>query len=168
MSLEIQYYADKPGRDLSICDPGSVVWCDVEPGCFQSVQDVRDFGTLVTERGLRYGTYGNKTSIAAVFGDSEELAAWPLWYADYRPPDLATFEPFNGFQNPDLWQYWSDGYLGINCDLSITPDSRLFADISNYTTLTQKQADFLKHTLDGVVIGLQNAQTARKQKGLLT
>lgn len=168
MSLEVQYYADKPGRDLTIPDAGSVVWCDIEPDCFESQQEVRDFGTLVTGMGLRYGTYGNKTSIGAVFGSSDELAAWPLWYADYRPPDFNTFDPFNGWTAPDLWQYWSDGYLGINCDMSITPDGRIFADISNYTVLTSKQAEYLKATLDGVIIGLQDARVARLQKRLLT
>lgn len=166
--LELQYYADRPGRDLSICDPGSVVWGDVEPGCFESAQDLRDFGTLVTSIGFRYGTYGNKWSIQALFGESEELAPWPLWYADYRPPDFSTFEPFNGFTVPALWQYWSGGYCGINCDLSITPDGRIFADLSNYSQyLSAKQANYLKTTLDGVVIGLQNGDIAKQQKGML-
>lgn len=168
MTLEIQYYADKPGRDLSICDPGSVVWCDIEPGCFENAADVRAFGTLVTSLGLRYGTYTGRWIFPDVFGASEELAQWPLWYADYRPPDFSTFEPFNGWTEPALWQYWSGGYCGINCDLSVTPDMRLFADISNYTTLTPKAAEFIKYTFSGVVIGLQNTAIAKMQKGMLT
>jgi hypothetical protein len=166
--LELQYYADKPNRDLTIPHPGAVVWGDVEPGCFESKQELYDFGTLVTSLGFRYGTYGNKPSVSAMFGDSEELAPWSLWYADYRPPDFDTFEPFNGFIIPDLWQFWSGGYCGINCDLSITLEGRLFADISNYTQyLSAKQANYLKLTLDGVIIGLQNADIARQQKGML-
>lgn len=166
--LEIQYYVDLPGRDIGICDPGSVCWVDIEPGCFQDAQLVRIEGTRITNAGLRYGTYGNKTSIQPVFGESIELAEWPLWVADYRPPDFAAFEAFNGWDSPALWQYWSGGYLGVNCDLSITPDGRLFADISNFTVLTQKQADYFKHTLDGVVIGLQDSRKARKFKELLS
>ncbi len=169
MTLEIQYYADKPDRDLSICTPGSVTWGDAEPGCFESADDMRTFGTLVTSLGFRYGTYGNRYTIPALFGNSEELTPWALWYADYRPPDFEHFEPFNGFVVPDLWQYWSGGYCGINCDLSITPDGRLFADISNYSSyLTAKQANYFKFTLDGVVIGLQNGDIAKQQKEILS
>lgn len=166
--LELQYYCDLPHREISIAEPGSVVWVDIEVGCFQSAEDVRAEGTRITSAGLKYGTYCNKTSLEPVFGDSDELAAWPLWVADYRPPDFSTFVPFNGWTEPALWQFWSDGYLGVNCDLSITPDGRLFADISNYTTISQKQADFFKHTLDGVVIGLQDAAIARKFKAMLS
>jgi len=168
MSLELQYYADKPGRDLTIPDAGNVTWGDAEPGCFESAEEMREFGTLVTSLGFRYGTYGNRYTIPTLFGPSEELTPWALWYADYRPPDFSTFEPFNGFLLPDLWQYWSGGYCGINCDLSITPDGRLFADLSNYSGyISAKQASFFKFTLDGVVIGLQNADIARHQKGML-
>lgn len=166
--IELQYYVDLPGRDLSICDPGSVVWVDIEVGCFQDADDVRAEGSRITEAGLRYGTYCNQTSLTPVFGSSNELSLWPLWLADYRPPDYFTFVPFNGWTEPALWQYYPDGYVGVNCDLSITPDGRLFADISNYTTLTQKQADYFKHTLDGVVIGLQDAAKARHFKELLS
>ncbi len=118
--------------------------------------------------GLRYGTYGNRWSIVPVMGDSEELAPWPLWYADYRPPDFSTFEPFLGWAEPALWQYYPDGYCGVNADLSITPDGRIFADISNYTTLNPKQANYFKFTLDGVVIGLQDPVKARRFKEQLT
>lgn len=168
MTLELQYYVDLPGRDLTIPDTGSVVWIDIEPGCFQSIEDVRAQGTANTAAGMATGIYGNRTSISAVVGDSTELSPWPLWYADYRPPLWDTYTAFNGWDMlPALWQFWSGGYCGINCDLSITVDGRLFADISNYTNLTQKQADFLKTTLDGVVIGLQDAAIARHQKELL-
>lgn len=167
MSLDLQYYCDLPGRDLSICDPDSVCWVDIEPGCFQDAQQVRDEGTRITEAGLRYGTYCGRYTLLPEF-EGGELSPWPLWYADYRPPDFQTFQEFGGWLLPDLWQYWSDGYLGVNCDLSITPDGRLFADISNYTTLTQKQADYFKHTLDGVVIGLQSAAKAREFKAMLS
>lgn len=167
--MELQYYADRKGRDLTIPEVGNVVWGDAEPGCFESAQDMRDFGTLVTSLGFRYGTYGNRYTIADLFGSNdEELAPWALWYADYRPPDFASFQPFNGFTEPALWQYWSGGYCGINCDLSITPDGRIFADLSNYSSyLSAKQANYLKLTLDGVVIGLQDADIARQQKGML-
>ncbi len=171
----MQVYVDRPGRDLSIAEAGWVAWADVEPGCLVTAQEVRDVGTAITAAGLRYGTYGNRTSISAVFGDSPELAAWPLWYANYIPPCYDWFQPFNGFQQPALWQYTSGGYLGINCDLSITPDGRIFADLSNYsienldgTTFGRMQADFLKYTLDGVVLGLQDADIARYFKALLS
>jgi len=167
VSLELQYYHDLPGRDITIPDKGSVNWIDIEPGCFQKAQDVRDAGTRNTAAGMVTGLYCNATSLVPVFGNSQELSAWPLWYADYRPPDFSTFVPFGGWVSPALWQFWSDGYLGINCDLSITPDGRLFADISNFSSLTQKQADFIKFTLDGVIIGIQDAAKARRFKEML-
>ncbi len=168
MTLELQYYVDLPGRDLTIPDAGSVVWIDIEPGCFQDAQAVRDQGTANTAAGMVTGIYCSRNSLPPVFGDSTELADYPLplWVADYRPPH--DFIPFSGWTTYALWQYWSNGYLGVNCDLSITPDGRLFADISNFSSLTQRQADYFKTTLSGVVIGLQNAAIARKFKEQLT
>ena len=74
--------------------------------------------------------------------------------------------------------------------MSITPDGRVFVDISNYTTLsaarpksnlrslmarafspvtlTPSQANYLKYTVDAVVIGLQDAAKARYFKALLS
>ncbi len=172
MSLELQYYVDLPGRDLTIPDPNSVVWIDIEPGCFQDAQDVRDQGTANTAAGMRTGIYCNRYSLAPVFGDSQELAPWPLWLADYRPPDYQSFVPFNGWASPALWQWSSSGWMTpvglINADVSITPEGRVFVDISNFTSLGPKEAQFLKYTVDGVVIGLQNAAIARQQKALLS
>jgi len=174
MTLELQYYADRPGRDLTIPGPGSVVWGDWELGCFQVQQDLRDFGSLVTSMGLRYGTYCNRYSLQTgeAWGDSTELSPWPLFYADYRAPDFATFVPFNGFTLPALWQWSSSGYMTpaglVNADVSLTPDGRLFLDISNWTTLTTKQAEFIKYAAAGVVIGLQDAAKARRFKALLS
>ncbi len=175
MSLELQVYVTRPRQveaSRGIWEPGWVMWGDVEPGCLVTKQEVYDVGTMATDAGLRYGTYGNRTSISAVFGDSEELAQWPLFYADYRPPDWLSFVPFNGFQSPALWQWSSSGWMTpvglINADVSITPEGRVFVDISNFTSLGPKEAQFLKYTVDGVVIGLQNAAIARQQKALLS
>lgn len=121
--MELQYYVDIPGRDLTIPDAGAMVWIDIEVGCFQDAQQVREQGTANTAAGMVTGIYGNRASIPPVFGDSTELAAYgcPLWYADYRPPDFASFQPFNGWDKPLIWQYSSDGLLGINCDLNLMP-----------------------------------------------
>lgn len=184
MTLELQYYCDLPGRDISICDPGSVCWVDIEVGCFQDAQLVRDEGTRITEAGLRYGTYCNRSSLEPVFGDSDELSTWPLWYADYRPPNYASFVPFNGWTEPALWQWSSGGYVvsvdnigrrrTLNCDMSVTPDGRVFVDLSNYSSknvsgqeFDQSDADFLKYTVQGVVIGLQSVVKARRFKEML-
>lgn len=170
MTLELQYYVDKPGRDLRVPNKGSVVWIDVEPGCFTDPQAVRDQGTKNTAAGMKTGIYTGRWIFPTYYGASTELANYPcpLWYADYRPPDYSTFVPFNGWTKPALWQFYPDGYCGVNADLSITPDGRLFADISNYSALTPKQAGYFKYTLDGVVIGLQDAAKAKQFKELLS
>lgn len=120
---ELQYYVDLPGRDLSIPDRGAMVWIDIEVGCFQRAQDVRNQGTLNTTKGLRTGIYCNRTSLQPVFGDSSELADFglPLWYASYIPPRWDWFIPFNGWTSPYMWQYaGSVDFQGVNCDLNIT------------------------------------------------
>ncbi len=187
MSLELQWYVDIPGRDLSIPNPGEWCWVDIEPGCFQDAQQVRDQGTANTTAGLPTGIYCGRYTLPAVFGDSTELADFglPLWHAAYEPPDYQSFIPYNGWDKPALWQWSSAGFITgfdqhqnriiVNCDMNITPDGRWFLDLSNYSEqlvsggpFTQREADFIKHTFAGVVIGLQNAAIARQLKGLLS
>ena len=175
MSLELQVYVTRPHQvqeSQDIWEPGWVMWGDIEDGCLVTKQEVYDVGTLATNAGLRYGTYGNETSISKVFGDSTELAEWPLWYAGYRAPEYSTFEPFNGWTEPALWQFSDAGFWTpsgvINCDVSITPDNRVFLDVSNFTTLTQAQADYAKYRVSGFILGLQNPEIARHQKELLS
>jgi len=154
--FRVEWYVDKPGRELRLVPQGARVWVDIEPGCFDLAEEVRDEGTRLTELGLLYGTYGNQGSIAGVFGASEELQNWPLWYANYGPPVPANWQPFNGFTTPELWQYDDGPYCGINVDLSIDEEGGLYADFGNYTVLTPKHADMLVATLQGAIIGLQD------------
>jgi hypothetical protein len=172
VTLELQFYVDRPGRDLTIPNPGDWVWVDVEPGCFTDLQSIRDQGTANTAAGLSTGIYTSRYFFQSLISTtSTELADFgcPLWTADYRPPFFDTFVPYNGWQAPALWQYAGTTTLyGATVDLSITPDGRLFCDISNYTNLTPRAAEYIKATLDGCVIGLQDASIARKQKELLS
>lgn len=161
------WYVDRLNRRLDLCRQNEMVWTDIEPGCFERAVDVRAMGTRITEAGLRYGTYGNETSIKPVFGDSEELAPWPLWEANYGPPLWSRFQPYNGFTSPQLWQYDDSKYCGINVDLSLDVEGGLWADFGNYTVLNPTQAEILILTLDGVIIGLQDEGIAKYNFGLL-
>ncbi len=171
--MELQYYVDIPGRDISIPDTGSMVWIDIEVGCFQNADDVRNQGTANTAAGLVTGIYCNQPSIAPVFGDSTELADFGLrlFHAAYEPPDWTKFQSYNGWLAPDFWQWSSGGYMTpsglINCDMVVDMNGRLGCDISNYSTISAKQAEYMKHTLSFCIIGLQNATIARQQKELL-
>lgn len=159
--FEIEWYVDLPGRHYDLCSPGQRVWVDIEPGCFTIANDVRKEGSRLTDLGLSYGTYGNHTSIFPVFGNSEELGQWPLWYADYRAPIWSTFEPFNGFLAPKKWQFDDHGLAGINVDLSVDYDGLLWADFGNYTILSPKTADMLVAVCSGAIIGLQDEGRAQ-------
>lgn len=125
VGVELQWYVDRPGRDITIASPGDIVWIDIEPDCFVTAASVREQGTKNTSLGLRTGIYCNRTSIQNVFGDSSELADYglPLWYANYIPPRWDWFQPFNGWNEPVIWQYSSGGFLGINCDLNVAKES---------------------------------------------
>jgi len=165
-----RYYVDRPGRDLSPCRPGAKVYIDIEPGCFTDPQEVRDEGTRLTKAGFKVGIYTNQTSFEPVFGASPECAEWgcPLWVASWDVIPYAHFRSFNGWTQPELWQYSNKGIAGINADLNSDPEGRLFADISNYTTLTPYEAWVLRTHCQGVVIGLQNTAIARMQSDLLS
>lgn len=120
--LEREYYVDVPGRDLTIPEPGSVVWVDVEPGCFQTVRQIQDVIVTLEVNGLIPYIYGNQTSISPVIGNSTFYSKYPLAYANYRhdqqPPDFNSFVPFNGWVRPKVWQYAGTVDLcGINVDL---------------------------------------------------
>lgn len=124
-----EYYEDLPGRNLDICEPGQWVWIDIELGCFQDAQAVRDQGTENTTRGLKTLIYCNETSLRPVFGDSHELADYGcgLIYASYVPPLPKNWQPFNGWEQWTEWQCSSmgmrinrgAGVAEINCDLLV-------------------------------------------------
>lgn len=123
--LDHGYYVDLPGRDIGICEPGAMVWIDIEPGCFTELATILTEELRLGAAGLSPWVYGNKTSIAPVLGgfDPERLSHLKLAYADYRYPDPATFVPFNGWQKPDIWQYSPNGVMGINADLFVWFDA---------------------------------------------
>lgn len=126
-----EYYVDLgPGkRDLSIVAPGEWCWIDIELGCFQDAQNVRDQGSENTAAGARTLIYCNETSLKPVFGDSTELANYgcELVYAAYVPPLPKHWTPFNGWQTWREWQCSSMGlrinkgssFEDINCDLLV-------------------------------------------------
>lgn len=114
---QLMYYIERPGRDLSIADPGAIVWVDIEEGCFVGRQETLDAIAKLELLAYEPWIYGNRWSIQPVFGQSTELSRYPLVYADYRTPDLATFQGFNGWTSPAIWQYSSKGVAGINADL---------------------------------------------------
>ncbi len=121
VSVDLEYYVDKPGRDVSIADPGNRIWIDVEVGCFTSVSWVDNEIMLLQNEGLTPGIYCNRVSLQVL--DAPPNPAWstlPLWYADYRDPRLDSFVPFNGWGLPAIWQYSSNGVAGINCDLNVS------------------------------------------------
>lgn len=121
--LHREYYMERPNRDLTIPEPGSMVWIDLEPGCIVSQPELDQCIDLCAAHGLRCGIYGNETSIRPIIGTSAAYAHLPLWYANYGTPDFSRFHPFNGWEKAAILQYSSDGLHeanGINCDLDIT------------------------------------------------
>lgn len=119
--VALEYYVDVPGRDLTDVDPGARVWVDVEVGCFTTIAGVNAELDRLYLAGYVPGIYCNRTSLRILDGNpGEQWAHLPLWVADYRTPDLATFRPFNGWTAPAIWQYSSGGVAGINCDLNIS------------------------------------------------
>ncbi len=121
--LTHDYYVDKLGRDLTIPEPGTEVYIDVEPGCFVDAPSVEQAIVDILNKGLSPAIYGNKTSIQPVIGTSPQWSTWPLWYANYpndhHVPAQSEFVPFNGWTTCEGWQYSSLGIAGINCDLSV-------------------------------------------------
>jgi len=120
--FERQYYVDVPGRDLTIPEMGSVTWIDVEPGCFVLKSDIETEEQRIRNHLLIPGIYGNETSIKPVLGNDTSFARLPLLYANYtrnvQVPDFNTFQPFNGWLRPKLWQYaGSTDLCGVNVDL---------------------------------------------------
>ena len=186
--MEFNWYAENPTTRFDPCLPGE--WCAIaiEKGGFEDPDSVRRQGSIQTDAGLKTRIYTNKTGIYPVFGDSTELADYPcpLWYADYRPPVFSSFVPFNGWDAPVAWQWSSSGYRIpgtvhdshpriINCDMIVTPDGRLGCDLSNYSTVNitgEKfgtwEANFIKATMNFVVIGLQNLDVAKMFRELLS
>lgn len=117
--LKREYYVDRLGRDLSIPEPGSRVWIDIEAGCFTAEGDVLAEVQTELADGIQVGVYGNATSIVPVMGSSTVLSQYPLWWANYGTPDEGRFAPFNGWTKPTIMQYSSNGVDGINADLDI-------------------------------------------------
>lgn len=121
--FERQYYVERPGRDLTIPEPGSIVWVDIEPGAITTIPDLNRCIQEIIAAKLAIGFYGNETSMQPVIGDSSVLAPWPLWYANYtaagRVPSLTEFKPFNGWTSCAMWQYKGTTELcTVNVDLN--------------------------------------------------
>lgn len=117
--LNREYYIERPNRDLTIPEPGSFVWIDVEEGCIVTLDEIRQCKALILGKGLKPCIYGNETSIKPVIGESTEFSDLPLIYANYGAPDFNRFRPFNGWTKARCIQYSSDGVAGINCDLDM-------------------------------------------------
>lgn len=123
IGMDLEYYLDKPGRDISIPHYRSRVWVDIEVGCYTQINDVDQAIVQLADAEYTPGIYCNKVSLGVLDGDpGTRWAHLPLWYADYRQPDLTTFRPFNGWIKPTIWQYSSNGIHGINCDLNVAYD----------------------------------------------
>lgn len=124
LGLQLMYYIERPNRDLTIPDAGSIVWVDIEEGCFVERNETLQALADVAARGLVPYVYGNKYSIEPVFGQSTELSGYPLVHAEYPRdgdvPDFTEFEPYNGWDKPAIWQYSSGGVAGINADLCVS------------------------------------------------
>lgn len=127
-NLKRMYYIERPTRDLTIPEPGAMVWLDLEPGCLVNVGEVQQAIEACEAKGLPYGIYGNETSIVPVIGNATGLSHLPYWWANYGTPDLSRFKPHNGWTKPTIMQYSSAGVAGINCDLNImeVPDMAAF------------------------------------------
>lgn len=118
------YYVDLPGRDLFIPERESLVFVDIEPGCFEDEQLVAAEISRIGQHSLKPGIYGNETSIRPAIGTSAAYARFPLFYANYpasgQPPNFDTFPAFNGWTRPLIWQYKGTTELcGVNVDLDI-------------------------------------------------
>jgi len=170
MLEEIRYYVDRPGRELTIPRPGDKVYIDIEEGCFEEAEAVREEGTRLTAHRLVTGIYTNVTPFQKAFGQSTECADWPcpLWYAGWNVVPFEAFAPFNGWNAPELWQVSDAGFAGINVDVSFDEAGRLWLDFGNYTTLERHDAEYIKRAAFGVVIGLQDDGLARYNYDMLT
>ncbi len=124
LGVDLMYYIERPGRDLTIPDAGSVVWVDIEEGCFVERNETLAALQSVKDHGLTPYVYGNRYSIEPVFGQSTELSGYPLVHAEYprdgHVPDMTEFSPYNGWEKPAIWQYSSGGVAGINADLCVS------------------------------------------------
>jgi len=167
---EIRWYVDKPGRELDLCRPGDKVYIDIEPGCFTDAEAVRQEGSRLTAHQLVTGIYTNHEPFQRAFGASTECADWPcpLWYAGWYVEPYLAFHPFNGWKKPELWQCSDKGIAGINVDVSVDEQGRLWADFGNYTQLEPFSAALLRRICHGVVIGLQDEGKARYNYQMLT
>ncbi len=111
IGLERAFYVDIPGRDLTIPEPGSYCFVDIEPGCFETW--ILAFVELakIRDAGLREGVYCNETSLRTVgIGPGTDLSPYTLWYANYqssRPTSNVLPVPFNGWTSCLMWQ-WSN------------------------------------------------------------
>jgi hypothetical protein len=170
MLEEIRFYVDRPGRELTIPRPGNKVYIDIEEGCFEEAEAVREEGTRLTAHQLVTGIYTNHDPFQKAFGASTECADWPcpLWYAGWNVVPFEGFEAFNGWHTPELWQVSDAGFAGINVDVSFDPQGRLWLDFGNYTTLERHDAYYVSRAAFGVVIGLQDPGLARYNYDMLT
>jgi len=169
MLQEIRFYVDLPGRDLAIPRPTNTVYIDIEEGCFEEAEAVREEGTRLNAHQLVTGIYSNHGPFKKAFGESTECADWPcpLWYAGWNVVPYEGFEPLNGWYSPELWQVSDAGFAGINVDVSFDREGRLWLDFGNYTTLERHHAEYIKRAAFGVIIGLQDPGLARYNYDML-
>lgn len=163
MLEQIRWYVDRPGRDLVLPRPKDLVYIDVEEGCFEEAEAIREEGTRLTGHQLVTGIYTNHGPFQKAFGASTECADWPcpLWYAGWDVVPFERFTPLNGWNRPHLWQVSDAGFAGINTDVSFDEEGRLWLDFGNYTTLERHHAEWIKRAAFGVIIGLQDSGLAR-------
>lgn len=123
--LHKEYYLDRAWRETSFCEPGSLIWCDVETGCMETKQELDGAIKNLAAGGFEVGIYGNTGagSLPDVIGSNASYAIYPYWYAGYQStaPDFGTFPPHNGFTRPLMWQWSNKGVPAaeIDCDLNV-------------------------------------------------
>lgn len=167
-AMELQYYLDLPRREWEIFPWYAMtkVWIDIEVGCYTRVADVDMDLQLLDNIGCRPGIYCNAESLKVLDGPANpEWGKRPLWYADYNEdrvgppyswenkPEVREFPPFfpwNTGQQPEIWQYNSKGFAGINCDLNRRFAPPPPAEEPYVTHFTQYFSDGRKWEIDAV------------------
>lgn len=169
MTLAIMNYICGPDDDLSPADPEAFVFADVESGCMTDPFEVEEAIVKIRNAGLKPGIYASKSS--AIEDLQSKGFKWPddvvLWLADWGVEPLLEPLTIGAPHQPMITQFQADPFAGINADVSVDFEGHLWADISNWTTLTEHQAWLLKSMFFGVVIGLQDTARALEQKRML-
>lgn len=169
MTLAIANYVCSPDDDLSPADPNAFIFADVETGCMTDGFEVEETLNKIRAAGFRPGIYASKSS--AVEDLTSKGFKWAadvvLWLADWGVEPLLSAPNIGAPNPPMMTQFQANPFAGINADVSVDFEGHLWADISNWTTLTEHQAWLLKNMFFGVVIGLQDTDRANEQKRML-